>query len=110
MRAIFQVSGDKLAGLDLVHVAPRPGFPGFDGTDQRVLRFVEMLGGMLVFRRIATSNIAANETHAQMNPRVAHFDAFLANVCLGCSELDLVEVGAFFRHRFLRDRVLLSVK
>jgi hypothetical protein len=32
----------------LVHVAPAPAFAGFEGLDDRVMRFVEMLGRVLV--------------------------------------------------------------
>jgi hypothetical protein len=103
-------SGYKFTRLDLVHITPHPGFAGLNGTDQGVLRLVEMLRSMLVLRRIATSNVSTNEAHAQMNPRVSHFDAFLANVSPGCSELDLVEVATFFRHRSSERKYLLSVK
>jgi hypothetical protein len=36
--------------------------------------------GMLVLRRIATSNVAAGQAQPQMNPRVARFQTFFATV------------------------------
>jgi hypothetical protein len=45
-----------------------------------MLSLVKMLGGMLVFGTIATTDMAAGEAKPQMNPGVAHFQAFLAAV------------------------------
>jgi hypothetical protein len=39
----------KFAGLNFVHITPDPRLTRLIGTDERVLRFVEMLGGVLVF-------------------------------------------------------------
>jgi hypothetical protein len=66
-----------------------------------VLRFVEMLGGVLVLGRIAAAHVSANEAQAQVDPGVSGFHAILTHVLVCVSELDLVKVVAFFRHRFL---------
>src|SRR3712207_8146531 len=42
-----------------------------EGFDQRVLRGVEVLGGVLVLGRVAASDVAAGQTQAQMHPPVA---------------------------------------
>lgn len=42
-------SHSKIPGLDFVYVAPDPGLPRLIGTDERVLRFVEVFGGVFVF-------------------------------------------------------------
>jgi len=54
--------------------------------------------GVLVFRRIATTNVAAAQTQAQMNPSVAHLEAFFAALGVWFDALDLVEVRARFGH------------
>jgi hypothetical protein len=48
----------------LIHVTPAPVFALFKGLDDRVLGGMKMLGGMLVGRRIATADMAADETQA----------------------------------------------
>jgi hypothetical protein len=55
---------------------------------------VEMLGGVPVLRVIATTDVPAGSTQAQVHPRVAHLQAFLAAVGVGMIRLDLVEVSA----------------
>jgi hypothetical protein len=60
-RAIIRFSSHKFARFDLIHVTPNPGLPRFNGTNQRVLGFVEMLGGVLVLGRIATTDVPANQ-------------------------------------------------
>ena len=49
-----------------------------------------MFRGMLVFRRIAASDIAATQTEPQMYPSVAHLDALFASVLVSGLNLDLV--------------------
>jgi hypothetical protein len=95
------VLGRDFAGFHFVHVAPDPGFTGFDGAHQRVLGVVEMLGRMFVLGRIATGGMSANKAHAQMDPGVAGFYAIFTDMFVGFSNLDLIEVGTFLlRHRF----------
>jgi len=72
-----------------------------------MLRLVEVLGGMLVFGRVAAANIATDETQAQVNPGISQFYALFAYVLASGSELDLIEVRALFRHKFLLNRVLI---
>jgi hypothetical protein len=52
----------QFAGHDLVDIAPHPCFTWFDGTDQRVFRFVEVFRGVLVLGGIATSYVPARQT------------------------------------------------
>jgi hypothetical protein len=63
---------------DLVEVAPAPGFSGLDGADGRVLGRVEVLGRVLVGRGVATADVAADETLAQVNPPGAYLVTVLA--------------------------------
>jgi hypothetical protein len=84
--------------LNLIDIAPDPGFAGFYGTDERVLRFMEMLGSVFVFGRIATTDMTANQAQAQVNPSVAGFDAFLTHMLGGFSEFNLVKVRTLVCH------------
>jgi len=66
-----------------------------------VLRFVEMLGRMLVLGRVATANVSATEAKTKVNPRVACLGTVFTQVLVGFSYFDLIEMGAIFWHRFL---------
>src|ERR1035438_10194577 len=50
-------SSPDFTGLDFVHITPDPRLPRLIGTDQRVLRFVEMFGRVLVLRRVTTTHM-----------------------------------------------------
>jgi hypothetical protein len=66
--------------FDLVDVAPAPGFAGFERFHDGVFGFMEMLGGVLVFGGVAAADVAAFQAEAQVDPSVAHLEAFLATV------------------------------
>src|SRR5882762_9595478 len=85
-------------GLDFIHIAPGPGFAGLNGAYQRVFTSVIVLGGVLIFRRIAATDMSAFETHPQVNPGVPGFYAVLANVLVGLGKLNLIQVRALQRH------------
>jgi len=42
-------SGHQFTGFDFVYIAPDPCFSRLNRANQRMLRLVEMLGGVLVF-------------------------------------------------------------
>jgi hypothetical protein len=94
-------SSYKFAGLDLVHVTPDPGFSRLDRANQRMERFVEVLGGVLVLGRIATADVSTGEAKTQVDPRIASLGTVFTHMLVGFSDFDLIKVGAFFRHRFL---------
>jgi hypothetical protein len=56
---------------------------------------VKMLGRVLILRRIAAPDVAANEAQAQMHPSVAHLQAFLATARVRVHVVDLIEMCAF---------------
>src|SRR5216117_641560 len=62
----------------LIDVAPAPAFPRLVRGDDRMLRGVKVLGGMLVLRFIAAADVSAGAAQAQMHPGIAHLEAFLA--------------------------------
>jgi hypothetical protein len=71
-----------------------------------MVRFVEMLGRMLVLGRVATANVSASEAKAQVNPRVARLGTVLTDMLIRFSDFDLIEVGTIFWHRFLLDSLM----
>ena len=68
-----------------------------------MLGFVEMLGGVLVLGRVATSYMSTAEAQAQVDPCVSRLNAFFTDMLIGFCDFDLVQVGACFRHRFLQE-------
>jgi hypothetical protein len=52
----------------IVYVTPAPIFARFERSHDGVLCFLEVLGGVLVFRRIAAADVAADFAEAQVNP------------------------------------------
>jgi hypothetical protein len=81
-----------------IFVAPHPGFARFEGADNGVTRFREMLTGMLIFGIVAAADMATDQAQAQMHPGVAHLQTFLASFrCSGGHILNLGHVLASFR-------------
>src|ERR1039457_3772546 len=64
----FAPAGTKFHRLDFVHITPDPRLPMIIGTDRKVLRFVEVFGGVLVLGRVATAHVSTGEARAQENP------------------------------------------
>jgi hypothetical protein len=94
-------SRNDLARFDLVHVAPGPELTRLDRANQRMLRLVKVLCGVLVLGRIAAANMTTDEAQAQMDPSIANLDTLFTYMCFRFAELDLIEVLAFL-HRQLR--------
>jgi hypothetical protein len=63
---------------------------------------VEVLGRMPVLRRVAAGRMSADHAHTQVDPRIASLHAVFTHVLVGLRYFDLIKVGTFFRHRFLR--------
>jgi hypothetical protein len=63
-----------------------------------MLALMEVLRGMLVFRRVTAANVSTNKAQPQMDPRVSGLNAFFADVLAGLAEFDLVEVRTLFWH------------
>jgi hypothetical protein len=59
---------------------------------------VKVCGGVLIFGGIAAGNIAADQAHAKVDPRVSHFHAFFAFSYLGLFKFNLIEMRALLRH------------
>jgi hypothetical protein len=91
----------------LVNIAPAPIFSGLERLDDRVLGFMKVLGGVLVFGRIAAADVAAFQTQAQVHPGVSHFEAFFAATSAGSDFAHLIRVCAACSHIFLTFPALL---
>jgi hypothetical protein len=56
---------------------------------------MKMLGGMLVLGGIAAPDVAADQAHPQMDPRVTHLQTFLAAICARLHFPDFLDVRTF---------------
>jgi hypothetical protein len=91
--------------LHLVDVTPAPVFARFERTHDGVVGLVEVFRSVLVLGRIATTYVAATEAQPQMDPRIAHLEAFLAAVGVRGDFAYLVGVSAS-RHGVAPDGVV----
>jgi len=76
-------SDPGLAQINLVHVAPAPVLARLERLHDGVLALMEVLGGVLVLGRITAADVAAGETFSEMDPAIAHLQAFLAALPAG---------------------------
>src|SRR5690349_12038374 len=60
---------------------------------------MKVLGGVLVLGRITAADVAAGHAEPQMNPGIAHLQAFLAAAGVRLHRAHLVHVGAFGHSR-----------
>jgi hypothetical protein len=91
-------SGSDFAGLEFVHITPNPRLARFNRTHERMLRVVEMFGGVFVLGRITTGRMSADQAHAQMDPGVANLHAVFTHMLVRFRDFDLVEMSAFYGH------------
>jgi hypothetical protein len=59
---------------------------------------MKMLGGMLIPRRIAASDLPANHAQTQMHPGIANLQTFLATFGMRLYILNLIHVRTFRGH------------
>jgi hypothetical protein len=57
-----------------------------------------MLGGVFVLRRIATTHVSATQAEPQVNPGVAHLQAFFTTLALRLSVFRGLNVTAGLSH------------
>jgi hypothetical protein len=63
-----------------------------------MLGLVKVLGGVLVFRRVAAADMAAFQTQSQVDPRVVHFEALLAAFAARIDLLNFILMGTSLGH------------
>src|SRR5258708_21960484 len=78
----------------LVHEAPAPIFARFQGPHDGMLRRMEVLCRVLVFRRVATTHVPALQAQAQMHPTITHLQALLAAAGVRLHVLDVTQMFA----------------
>src|SRR5580700_10672812 len=66
--------------LYLVDETPAPVLSRLKRAHDGVIGLVEVLGGVFVPGRIATAHVTANEAQPQVDPAIAHLEAFFATV------------------------------
>lgn len=81
-----------------VDVAPHPIFARLLRTDHGMFCGVKMFRGVFVLRRIAAAYVAASQAQAQMDPTVAHLEAFFAAFGLRFDFANLIEVRTAIGH------------
>src|SRR4029077_4221264 len=59
-----------------------------------MLRAMEVLGRMLVFRRVAAAHVAAFQAQSQMDPAISHLQALLAAASVRRDLTDLIQMRA----------------
>jgi hypothetical protein len=96
---LLLASSCKLTGFDFIHITPDPGLSRLDGAYQRMRGLMKVLGGVLVFRRVATACMSTNQAHAQVDPSVADLNAIFAYMLVRFSYFDLVKMRAYFCHK-----------
>src|SRR2546423_6008928 len=86
---------------DLIDIAPQPVLARLERLHKRVAGGMEMLGGMLVLRRVTAADVPADEALAQMDPGISRFQAVLASVRARRHIMDFVQVRAGCRRHYL---------
>ena len=74
----------------LVDVTPDPVLSRLEGLNDRMVGGVEMLGGMLVLRRVAAANMPTRQTEAQMHPAISGFQTVLTSIGTRCDLMYLI--------------------
>src|SRR5579864_5854078 len=97
----------NLSRKDFVHVTPDPTFSRLNGANQGVRAGMEMFGGVLVLRGIATTHVAADEAQPQVDPSVSYLHALFADMSVSVLDFDLVQMSAIFSHIFHLSIVLV---
>src|SRR4051794_25193183 len=92
---------DRLGGVgrglehQLVGVAPAPVLSLLKAADNGVMRTIEVLGGVLIRRRVTAADVAAGEAQSQVDPPSIGLEALFAAIrSAGSDRMDLVEMGA----------------
>jgi len=87
--------------LHLIDVTPAPAFAGLKGSHYGVLGGMKVLCCVLVFRRVAATDMAALEAKTKMHPAISTLEALLAAIRRTWRYIpDLIEMCAFC-HAFI---------
>src|SRR5713226_10051564 len=98
MRRNWQDASETLSSGEiqghLVDIAPAPGFPSFQRSDDGMPGRVKVLGGVFVLGRIATAYVTAGEAEAQVYPGIPHLQTLFAALGAWTYVFDLIQMLA----------------
>ena len=102
-REIAKDNKNRSSGLEhhLVDVTPGPVLSRLEGLNNRMVDGVEMLGGVLVLRRVAAANMPTCETEAQMHPAISRFQTVLTSIGAGCDLSYLIKMCTYLCHKII---------
>jgi hypothetical protein len=83
----------------LILVTPAPVLAGLERLHDGMLGLMEVFCGVLIFGGIAAANMPADEALPQMDPGIAHLQAFLAAFAAGFYLPYLSQMGTGFSWR-----------
>jgi hypothetical protein len=76
-----------------IHVTPAPVLARLKGLHHGMLGLMKVLGSVFVLGRVTTADVTADETFPQMDPGIAHLQAFLAAFAAGLDLANFFYVG-----------------
>jgi hypothetical protein len=76
----------------LIHETPHPTFARLDGLHDGMFGGMEMFRGVLVLGGVAAAHVAAFAAETQVNPAVAHLQAFFAALGMRVNIPNVAEV------------------
>lgn len=83
--------------FDLVSVTPAPRLSRLERAHNRMCRLMEMLGRMLVGRRIAATHVTALQAQAKVYPATARLQTLFTTLrSAGCHLSNLIEMRTNF--------------
>src|SRR5947207_10672869 len=89
--------------------APATRHTQLEGPQPWMMRVPKMRARVVVLRIVATADVSAGETQPQMNPALAHRQAFLATVGARCHGTNLIEMRATIHCGFSTDLAILEL-
>jgi hypothetical protein len=79
----------------IIHITPHPVFAWLKRLDDRVSSRMEMFRRVFVFGIITAAHMPTGHAQAQVNPLIAHRQAFLAPFRIGLYLVDLLDMQTF---------------
>jgi hypothetical protein len=93
----------------LVDVTPTPTFRRVVPFNDRMARCIEVRSRVVMWRIVATADMAARAADTQVYPSASDLEAFLAPACTGVDLLDGGTVGTRCHVASLADRLAIMV-
>src|SRR5437763_11980824 len=91
-QSAYESSGHSELNCHLVDKTPAPVLARLNGSHDRMLHGVKVLGRVLVLGRVAAADMPACHAQAQVHPDIAHLQAFLAATRMRFDVPDLIGV------------------